>query len=109
MAELNMGGDIKIPKFFKYIIKYVTPAYLLVILAFWTIQGAWPTLMMEGVDPVQVPYRWGARAVMLLMFGALIWMVRLAWQRNSDRLVYNLEYNYDDGAKNQESQGGYDV
>lgn len=29
--ELNRGADIKIPHFFKYVIKYITPAFILVI------------------------------------------------------------------------------
>ena len=30
-AEINRGADIKIPEFFKYIIKYVTPVFLIVV------------------------------------------------------------------------------
>jgi len=45
--ELNKGADIKVPHIFKYIIKYVTPAYLILILVVWTAQEAIPTLFME--------------------------------------------------------------
>jgi len=30
--EIHRGADIKIPKFYKYIIKYVTPSFLIIIL-----------------------------------------------------------------------------
>ncbi|MDC1067976.1 sodium-dependent transporter [Candidatus Kapabacteria bacterium] len=46
-VELNKGGDITVPKIFIFVVKYVTPIYLLFILGFWTVQDAIPTLMMD--------------------------------------------------------------
>lgn len=80
--ELNTGADIKVPIIFKYIIKYVTPLYLIFILIFWTIQEAIPKLFMEGADPENVPYLWGARIFMLLILIVLSWMVSKAWRNN---------------------------
>lgn len=80
--ELNQGSDIRIPKIFYYVIKYVTPAYLLFILTFWTIDNAIPTLLLEGVDPADLAYRWGARAFILISLLAIIVMVWYAWKRN---------------------------
>lgn len=40
--ELNRGADIKIPYFFRYIIKYVTPAFILVIFVGAMIKPATP-------------------------------------------------------------------
>jgi len=48
--EMNRGADIKIPNIFKFIIKYVTPGYLFLILGFWTVQEAIPTLNMEKLN-----------------------------------------------------------
>lgn len=45
--ELNRGGDITVPKLFIFVIKYITPVYLLFILGFWTYQDAIPTLLMK--------------------------------------------------------------
>ena len=36
--ELNRGAEIRIPRFVKFIIKYVSPTYLLVIFGFWVHQ-----------------------------------------------------------------------
>jgi NSS family neurotransmitter:Na+ symporter len=36
--EINTGADIKIPVIFKYIIKFITPIYLIGLLIFWTYQ-----------------------------------------------------------------------
>ncbi len=80
--EINMGADIKIPTIFKYIIKYVTPFFLLVILISWTVQDAIPILLMDNISPENIPYRWGARALMIFIFVALCFMVFLAWKKN---------------------------
>jgi len=36
MEELCRGAEIRVPRVFKYIIKYVSPVYLLTILGFWS-------------------------------------------------------------------------
>ncbi len=76
--ELNAGSDIKIPLAFKFIIKFITPIYLIVILVFWIKQEAIPTLMMDSVDPEQVPYRWLARGLMVTVLGILLLMIKKA-------------------------------
>ena len=35
MEELNRGAEIRIPQFVKYVIKYVSPLYLLAVFGFW--------------------------------------------------------------------------
>ncbi len=82
-AKITKGADIKVPKIFYYIIKYITPLYLLFIMVNWLIQDAIPTLLMEGVKPEDVPYRWGARALMFLIFVAIILMVKTAWSKKN--------------------------
>ncbi len=80
--EINMGADIKVPIIFKHIIKYVTPFFLLVILISWTVQDAVPILLMDNIPPESIPYRWGARIMMIFVFAALCFMVFLAWKKN---------------------------
>ncbi|MFW5701914.1 MAG: sodium-dependent transporter [Bacteroidota bacterium] len=83
--ELTRGADIKVPRFFRHVIKYVTPAYLLFILIFWTWQEAIPTFMMEKVDPGEITYRWGSRAMMLAILITLLLMIRAGWKRNQNK------------------------
>jgi len=83
--ELNQGSDIKIPIIFKYIIRYVTPIYLIVILIVWTYQEAIPTFFMDGIPEHEVLVRWGARALMFAIFAILTWMVYAAWNRKTDK------------------------
>lgn len=89
--ELNTGSDIRVPKFFYPIIKYVTPTILIVMLGFWTYQEAIPTLLMENAKPENIPYLWGARALMFVMMLILLWMIHKAWKRN--KFDYSKEIN----------------
>ena len=96
-AEINEGADIKIPKMFYYVIKYITPVYLLFLLVFWTYQDAIPTLLYEQVfpngdrcvAPEYIPYRWGARVFMILILVGLGVLVRIAWKRNKPVYDFN--------------------
>ncbi|MDP2363470.1 MAG: sodium:calcium symporter, partial [Ignavibacteria bacterium] len=80
--EMNNGGDIKIPFFFYYIMKYITPVILMVLMIWWFIQSALPTLMLHNVAPENVPYIWGARILMVTIAVLLILMVKKAWDNN---------------------------
>jgi len=87
--DINRGADIKVPKIFYYVIKYITPLYLLFILIFWTFDDAIPTLLMEGKSAADIPYLWGARLLMFGIFLILTWMIYKGWQRNQfDYKVY---------------------
>lgn len=80
--EMNNGGDIKIPFFFYYVMKYITPVILMILMIWWFIQSALPTLFLHNAAPENVPYIWGARILMLVIAAILIWMVKKAWENN---------------------------
>lgn len=80
--EMNNGGDIKIPFFFYYVMKYITPVILMILMIWWFIQSALPTLMLHNVAEENVPYIWGARILMVIVALILIWMVKKAWDNN---------------------------
>ena len=42
--EMNDGGDIAIPRVFYYIMKYVTPVVLFIIMIWWFVNDALPIL-----------------------------------------------------------------
>lgn len=86
--EINRGADIKIPTIFKYILKYVTPLYLLFIMAIWTYQDAIPTLLLERVEPQNQPYIWGARALMLALLIGLMVLVGIAWKKREQEQLH---------------------
>jgi len=78
--ELHRGADIRIPGAFKFIMKYVTPVYILVILAVWTYQDAVGIFLMKGVPAERHPYLWGARILFAGIILAVCLMVHKAWK-----------------------------
>ncbi|MFQ5889578.1 MAG: sodium-dependent transporter [Gemmatimonadota bacterium] len=77
--EMHHGADLRIPIFFKPIMKWVTPAFLFMLLGWWAVTEAVPTLLMDGVDPAEISYRWWSRVAMLLMLAAGLYLIRRAW------------------------------
>jgi hypothetical protein len=80
-TEMHIGSKIRIPGFFKYVVKYVTPIFLLTILGFWFYKEWIPTIMMDGISSQDMPYILGTRlglVALLIIFCILIW---IAWKR----------------------------
>jgi NSS family neurotransmitter:Na+ symporter len=107
-AEIHHGAAINVPRFYRWIIKYVTPVFLLTILFFWFLQKPiarlvdrvsevglarplevlrlWMTdvadlLLMKDKAGETVPYIWAIRAGLLMFFAGLIVLIWLAWRR----------------------------
>jgi len=89
--EITRGAQMKVPRIFYYIIKYVTPAYILFIMIYWFILEAIPILLMDGVKAVDLPYRWAARIMMVLLFALLSYLVYRVWKRRPERQPVALE------------------
>jgi NSS family neurotransmitter:Na+ symporter len=83
--EMHKGSDLKLPTIFKFIIRYITPVYLIVLLGVWTYQEAIGKLLMKGEVASRHPYLWGARALMLVLILLSLWIVRIAWKGKSNR------------------------
>lgn len=79
--EINAGRDIKIPRFFFYVIKYVTPVYLAVLLVAWFAQNGVEVLLMKHVPAENQIYIWFARFLMVSVLILIILLVRVAWQQ----------------------------
>jgi len=79
--EMHRGAELTIPRYYRFIMKYVTPAFLLFILGFWFIQQALPTLMMKGVAADNLPYIMATRIGLILLFVAIAILVRIAYYR----------------------------
>jgi NSS family neurotransmitter:Na+ symporter len=82
-ASIHEGASMRIPIFFRYVMTWVTPVFLLVMMAWWTVQDAIPTLLMEGRPAEEVPVRWASRAVMLGILLAQLLLIRKAWARRA--------------------------
>ncbi len=79
--EMHQGARMRIPAIYKPIIKYVTPAYLLILLAVWSYQQFWPFIVMKGIATADRPYMWGARALIFGLGAVLAVMVAVAWRK----------------------------
>lgn len=78
--EMHAGADIRIPKFYKYIIKYVTPTFLLVLLGAWSWQQGVPTLLMHGVSEADKPFVLMTRLTLVGLLVLLAVLVNVAWR-----------------------------
>ena len=79
--EIHHGADMNVPKIYKFIIKYVTPLFLLAILGFWLWQEGIPTIMMKGVAGADKPFAMGTRVFLIAIFAVLAILVKIAWAR----------------------------
>ena len=78
--EMHHGADIRIPRMYKYIIKYITPLFLLIILGSWIWQQGIPTLLMQGVSAEDKPFVLMTRLILAGMFGLIAVLVNVAWR-----------------------------
>ncbi len=82
--ELHRGADLRIPRFYKIVIRWITPLFLLTLLVWWGVTEALPTFWMEGVtDPDHVPVLWLSRLLLLAVLGLCLAGIRRAWMRRS--------------------------
>ncbi|RKY98535.1 MAG: sodium:calcium symporter [Candidatus Hydrothermota bacterium] len=79
--ELHIGAVLHLPKVFYYVMRYITPIFLLSILVYWTVTDAVPTLLMKKYSPEQVPYIIAARLIIVLVFVVFAYMVKVAWRK----------------------------
>jgi len=82
-SEINQGAQMRIPHFFKWVMTFVTPVFLFILMGWWTVQDAIPTLLMHGKPAEEIPVRWASRAVMLGIMLVQLWLIRLAWRRRA--------------------------
>jgi SNF family Na+-dependent transporter len=81
--ELHEGAAMRIPRFYKPIISYVTPLFLLVMMGWWTVQDAIPTLLMDGVPEANIPVKWASRGLMVAILLCQLWLIRAAWAKKT--------------------------
>jgi hypothetical protein len=83
--ELHDGAAWRIPGIYRFIMTYITPLFLLIMMGWWGYQDAYPTLMMHGIPADEHTTRWASRGVMLLILAGLMLLTRIAWRRREAR------------------------
>jgi SNF family Na+-dependent transporter len=79
--EIHHGAEMRVPRVYKFIIKYITPSFLILILAFWFFQQAVPTFLLKGVPRENVPYILATRVGLFGIFAIIMALVRKAYRR----------------------------
>ena len=78
--EMHQGADLQVPRIFYYIMKFVTPTFMVLLVAWWVYDGLIDHVFMRGVAEASQPYRWLARCMILGMAAFLVWGVWYAWK-----------------------------
>jgi SNF family Na+-dependent transporter len=79
--ELHVSSDIRIPGFYKFVIKYVTPVFLLAILTAWVVQEGAATLLMKGYAGPDLAVVLVIRVLFLLLLVAINVLIWRRWRR----------------------------
>jgi len=79
--EIERGAHVRPTPLFKPVIKYLTPLFLAVVLAWWSVTDLPAKLAMAGVSDAARPYVLGARAMIIALFVAVCALVRHASAR----------------------------
>jgi len=104
--EMHTGAEIKLPKIYKFIIKYVTPTVLLIILGSYLFQGGvdfalgfpwfsfsqtniYKIISLQDVAKENVPIILFTRIYLLTIFILLTVMVREAWKRRGKTSIHS--------------------
>lgn len=83
--EIHHGADMRVPRIYRFIIKYVTPLFLFFILGMWFWQEWLPLIFMTNVSSQDQPYILLTRIGLVSIFAILAWLVHLAWKRKSKK------------------------
>ncbi len=85
--EMHRGAQLSIPRFYKWIVKYVTPLFLLVILASWFFQEGLSTILMRNISADDTIYILLTRAGLLALLVILAIMVRTALKNKTTEIT----------------------
>ncbi len=79
--EIHKGAQMTVPRIYKFIIKYITPLFLLIILGMWFYQEWVPIIFMKNVSFANKPFVLATRIGLVLIFLILAVLVKFAWRR----------------------------
>jgi len=83
-SEMRRDADIRVPRVFYYVIRYIVPLMLIGLLAGWCYQSFSDVILLRGAPRENVPYIWMSRATILLVVLATVVLVALGrrWKRS---------------------------
>ncbi len=79
--EITRGSMIKVPKFFLFVLKYISPLLMLTILLTWSYQQGIDIILMKGLEKNEIIWRWIARIIIII-----VGIILFIWVRKSEKL-----------------------
>jgi SNF family Na+-dependent transporter len=79
--EIHKGADMRVPKIYRFIIKYITPLFLFFILGMWFKQEWIRIIMMKDVSESNKPFILFTRLGLIIVFVVLAILVKIAWKK----------------------------
>ncbi len=81
--ELRRGAEIHIPQFFKFVIKYISPLYLLVVFGAWCYQEFWaqPRILLKIATEPVAQAAVGFLILVIMLFAILVTQSVRRWER----------------------------
>lgn len=79
--EMHEGATVRIPRIYKFVLKYITPTFLLVLLGAWCYQEWLPVITMHGVPAEHRMYILATRLGLIMLYVAFAFLVWYAWRR----------------------------
>jgi len=76
--EIHHGADLRIPRVYKFIIKYITPSFLFFILIFWLSQRSWDVITMKDVADADKPFILVTRIILIGLMITLAVFIKIA-------------------------------
>lgn len=86
-TELHLGADIRVPSIFKFVIAWISPAFITILAAWYAVTAMIPELLMQNIPPEQVYGRTLGRLGLLAMLIVTLVLIRIAFKRNDGRRV----------------------
>ena len=80
--ELHHGADLKIPRFFYFVMKWLAPAFITTLAVWYAVTAMIPDLSLKGLAPAQYTGHMLGRLTMIGLFVLGAVLVRIAWRRN---------------------------
>jgi NSS family neurotransmitter:Na+ symporter len=77
LEELDRGADLRVPRLFTFVIKYISPVYLLIVFVAWAVQDMGDRIAAFAADPA---VRW-SMLFLVGVFALFLWWIRIAVKR----------------------------
>ena len=77
LEELDRGADLRLPRIFTFVIRYISPVYLLVVFVAWAVQDMGNRIAAFTADPA---VRW-SMLFLVAVLALFLWWIRLAVKR----------------------------